>query len=270
MTQNNTIAFEVDASSIGLVTFDQPGRVMNVLTPELLGGFATLLERLEKEDSLKGLVITSGKPTFIVGADIDQLSQITTVEQAFQLGEIGGPPALADGFKNFDRHDAIEPHRPAAVEQHVFAIGPGDDNRPASRGRGENLNHLRPPIRSGGEACAPAHLVKSGGQPRHHLLAATGHLGAAAQGDLQQIEAAQVAGFDLHRRAVLHVVEADVAEHRCAVVARIQRLAGAAGVEHVGAKHARHRLAGLIDIPGVEQRVAGQRVTVRGQHGRRS
>lgn len=87
MTQNNTIAFEVDASGIGLVTFDQPGRVMNVLTPELLGGFATLLERLEKEDSLKGLVITSGKPTFIVGADIDQLSQITTVEQAFQLGE---------------------------------------------------------------------------------------------------------------------------------------------------------------------------------------
>ena len=87
MTQNNTIAFEVDASGIGLVTFDQPGRVMNVLTPELLGGFATLLERLEKEDALKGLVITSGKPTFIVGADIDQLHQITTVEQAFALGE---------------------------------------------------------------------------------------------------------------------------------------------------------------------------------------
>ena len=87
MTQNNTVTFDVDASGIGLVSFDQPGRAMNVLTPELLGGFATLLERLEKEDALKGLVITSGKPTFIVGADIDQLNQITTVEQAFQLGE---------------------------------------------------------------------------------------------------------------------------------------------------------------------------------------
>jgi enoyl-CoA hydratase/carnithine racemase len=54
MTQNNTITFDEDASGIGLVTFDQPGRAMNVLTPELLGGFATLLERLEKEDSLKG------------------------------------------------------------------------------------------------------------------------------------------------------------------------------------------------------------------------
>ncbi len=87
MTQQNSVTFAVDANGIGLVTFDQPGRVMNVLTPDLLGGFATLLERLEKEDGLKGLVLTSGKSSFIVGADIDQLHQITTVEQAFQLGE---------------------------------------------------------------------------------------------------------------------------------------------------------------------------------------
>ncbi|HMZ86582.1 MAG TPA: 3-hydroxyacyl-CoA dehydrogenase NAD-binding domain-containing protein [Giesbergeria sp.] len=87
MTQNNTVTFDVDASGIGLVTFDQPGRAMNVLTPELLGRFATLLDRLEQEEGLKGLVLTSGKSSFIAGADIDQLSQITTVEQAFQLGE---------------------------------------------------------------------------------------------------------------------------------------------------------------------------------------
>ena len=87
MTQNNFLTVEVDAAGIGLVSFDQPGRVMNVLTPDLLGGFATILDRLEKEDALKGLVLTSGKASFIVGADIDQLSQITTVEQAFQLGE---------------------------------------------------------------------------------------------------------------------------------------------------------------------------------------
>lgn len=87
MTQNNFLTLEVDANGIGRLSFDQPGRVMNVLTPELLGGLATLVERLEKEDGLKGLVLTSGKASFIVGADIDQLSQITTVEQAFQLGE---------------------------------------------------------------------------------------------------------------------------------------------------------------------------------------
>ena len=87
MTQQDSVTFEVDASGVGLVTFDQPGRAMNVLTPELLGRFATLLERLEQEEGLKGLVLTSGKSSFIAGADIDQLSQITTVEQAFELGE---------------------------------------------------------------------------------------------------------------------------------------------------------------------------------------
>ncbi len=87
MTQHNSVTFTVDADGIGLVAFDQPGRAMNVLTPDLLGGFATLLDRLEQEEGLKGLVLTSGKSSFIAGADIDQLSQITTVEQAFQLGE---------------------------------------------------------------------------------------------------------------------------------------------------------------------------------------
>ncbi|MGP1629504.1 MAG: 3-hydroxyacyl-CoA dehydrogenase NAD-binding domain-containing protein [Giesbergeria sp.] len=87
MTQNNSVAFEVDANGIGLVTFDQPGRAMNVLTPDLMGGLATIVERLENEDGLKGLVLTSGKPSFIAGADLDQIVQITTVEEAFELAE---------------------------------------------------------------------------------------------------------------------------------------------------------------------------------------
>lgn len=87
MTQNNFLTFEVDAAGIGLATLDQPGRAMNVLTPVLMEAVAALVERLEKEDSLKGLVLTSGKPSFIVGADIDQLNQITTIDQAFRLGE---------------------------------------------------------------------------------------------------------------------------------------------------------------------------------------
>jgi len=87
MTQNNFLTFEVDAAGIGLATLDQPGRVMNVLTPVLMEAVAAIVERLEKEDGLKGLVLTSGKPSFIVGADIDQLNQITTIDQAFRLGE---------------------------------------------------------------------------------------------------------------------------------------------------------------------------------------
>lgn len=88
MTQaNHTVTFDVDANGIGLVTIDQPGRAMNVLNPTLVEPFAAIVERFEKDADIKGLVITSGKSTFIVGADIDQLTQIQTAEEAFKLCE---------------------------------------------------------------------------------------------------------------------------------------------------------------------------------------
>lgn len=79
--------FELDAAGIALVTIDMPGRAMNVLNPTLMEPFAALVQRLESDDAIKGLVITSAKPTFIVGADIDQLTQIRTAEEAFKLCE---------------------------------------------------------------------------------------------------------------------------------------------------------------------------------------
>ncbi len=84
---NQAFTFDVDANGIGLVTIDMPGRAMNVLNPTLVEPFAELVNKLETDASLKGLVITSGKSTFIVGADIDQLTQITSAEEAFKLCE---------------------------------------------------------------------------------------------------------------------------------------------------------------------------------------
>ncbi|CAH0351631.1 3-hydroxyacyl-CoA dehydrogenase NAD-binding domain-containing protein [Aquabacterium sp. CECT 9606] len=87
MTQSQAFTFDIDADGIGLVTIDMPGRAMNVLNPTLVEPFAALVQQLETDANLKGLVITSGKPTFIVGADIDQLTQITSAEEAFKLCE---------------------------------------------------------------------------------------------------------------------------------------------------------------------------------------
>jgi 3-hydroxyacyl-CoA dehydrogenase/enoyl-CoA hydratase/3-hydroxybutyryl-CoA epimerase len=87
MIQNNAFTLEVDADGIGLVTLDMPDRAMNVLNPVLLEPFARLVDQLETDASLKGLVLTSAKPTFVVGADIDQLAQICTAEEAFALCE---------------------------------------------------------------------------------------------------------------------------------------------------------------------------------------
>ena len=86
-TTSQAFTFEIDADGIGLVTIDMPGRAMNVLNPTLTAPFAELVTRLETDATLKGLVITSGKATFIVGADIDQLTQITSAEEAYTLCE---------------------------------------------------------------------------------------------------------------------------------------------------------------------------------------
>ena len=87
MTQPQAFTLDIDANGIGLVTIDMPGRAMNVLNPTLTAPFAELVTRLETDAAIKGLVITSGKPTFIVGADIDQLTQITSADEAYTLCE---------------------------------------------------------------------------------------------------------------------------------------------------------------------------------------
>jgi 3-hydroxyacyl-CoA dehydrogenase/enoyl-CoA hydratase/3-hydroxybutyryl-CoA epimerase len=87
MTQAQAFTFNIDADGIGLVTIDMPGRAMNVLNPTLVEPFAALVQQLETDANLKGLVITSGKPTFIVGADIDQLTRITSAQEAYELCE---------------------------------------------------------------------------------------------------------------------------------------------------------------------------------------
>ncbi|WP_323119847.1 3-hydroxyacyl-CoA dehydrogenase NAD-binding domain-containing protein [Burkholderia alba] len=88
MKQDNAVRFEIDADGIGLVTFDQPDRAMNVLNPSLVEPFAAIVERLAEEPAIKGLVVTSAKPAFVAGADIDQLAAIRTADEAFHLCEM--------------------------------------------------------------------------------------------------------------------------------------------------------------------------------------
>lgn len=69
------------------VTIDQSDRKMNVIGNGFTDAFATLTDSFIADESAKGLILTSGKSTFIVGADIDQLSNIKTAQQGFELVE---------------------------------------------------------------------------------------------------------------------------------------------------------------------------------------
>ena len=69
------------------VTIDQTERKMNVIGEGFNEAFATITDTFINDQDAKGLILTSGKSTFVVGADIDQLATIETAEQAFALVE---------------------------------------------------------------------------------------------------------------------------------------------------------------------------------------
>ena len=76
-----------DDEGIVTVTIAQADRKMNVIDDNFNHSFAALSDAFINDESAKGLIITSGKDSFIAGADIDQLANIQTHEQAFELVE---------------------------------------------------------------------------------------------------------------------------------------------------------------------------------------
>jgi 3-hydroxyacyl-CoA dehydrogenase / enoyl-CoA hydratase / 3-hydroxybutyryl-CoA epimerase len=65
-----------DADGIAVITWDMPGRSMNVMNDVSLGEFATAVDQVLADPETKGVVITSGKPAFIAGADLDWLEAL--------------------------------------------------------------------------------------------------------------------------------------------------------------------------------------------------
>jgi 3-hydroxyacyl-CoA dehydrogenase/enoyl-CoA hydratase/3-hydroxybutyryl-CoA epimerase len=66
--------FETDADGIALVTWDSPGRSMNVLGPEVIEEIGKFVDLVASDEKIKGAVVTSGKDGFSGGADLTMLS----------------------------------------------------------------------------------------------------------------------------------------------------------------------------------------------------
>ena len=87
MKANTAVQFDKAADGIVTLTLDMPGRSMNVLNDELTEPFAAAIEQIEGDDSITGVIITSGKKEFLAGADIDKVYAITDPAEAFKLAE---------------------------------------------------------------------------------------------------------------------------------------------------------------------------------------
>jgi 3-hydroxyacyl-CoA dehydrogenase/enoyl-CoA hydratase/3-hydroxybutyryl-CoA epimerase len=73
--QNFTI--DIDADGIALITWNMPGRSMNVIDEKVMEELAAVVERVATEDAIKGAVLTSGKDSFCGGADLTMLETLS-------------------------------------------------------------------------------------------------------------------------------------------------------------------------------------------------
>jgi len=71
--------FDVDADGIALVTWDMPGRSMNVIDMGVIEELAGLVEKVATDAAIKGAVITSAKDAFCGGADLTMLERMGAI-----------------------------------------------------------------------------------------------------------------------------------------------------------------------------------------------
>ena len=98
MEDDPTTLFQttLDADGVLLATLDMPGRTMNVFSAGLMDALDALMSRVEQDPAVRSVVITSGKPSFLAGADLSmvrgytELARTATPAQMFETcGRLG-------------------------------------------------------------------------------------------------------------------------------------------------------------------------------------
>lgn len=71
---------------VAVITLDTPGEKVNKLNEALMNEFTSFIDSFEKDDSLDGALLISGKEgNFIAGADIEMFKTRETAEELEQL-----------------------------------------------------------------------------------------------------------------------------------------------------------------------------------------
>jgi 3-hydroxyacyl-CoA dehydrogenase/enoyl-CoA hydratase/3-hydroxybutyryl-CoA epimerase len=119
-TQSNPIksafSLEVREDGVAVLTMDVPGETMNTLKMEFADQVNTMLDEIERDPKIKGVVLISGKAdSFVAGADIAMLDACETEREVEALS--------IKGQKTFDRIENMPIPFVAAI--HGPALGGG-------------------------------------------------------------------------------------------------------------------------------------------------
>ncbi|CAM4197509.1 3-hydroxyacyl-CoA dehydrogenase [Novosphingobium lubricantis] len=69
------LKLETNADGFAILTLDAAGQSMNVVNDAFLADMEAVTAQIAADDSIKGVILTSGKPAFMAGADLTQLVQ---------------------------------------------------------------------------------------------------------------------------------------------------------------------------------------------------
>jgi len=127
-----------DADGILLVTFDMPGRSMNVLNMSSMDEIAELTDMIKTDESIIGAVITSGKKAFCAGADLEEMGgNLSSAREAMAKDPEGAKKELFDNIYRLNRlfRDLETCGKPVAAALNGLALGGGFEFVMACTGR---------------------------------------------------------------------------------------------------------------------------------------
>ena len=107
--------FEVDGDGIALVTWDMPGRSMNVIDAAVGRELNAIIEQVKSDAAIKGAVVASAKESFSAGADQDKID----ISIVSFLGEGGSD---ADNVNRWRQQLQLPPMSPAAIATQVAPL----------------------------------------------------------------------------------------------------------------------------------------------------
>jgi 3-hydroxyacyl-CoA dehydrogenase/enoyl-CoA hydratase/3-hydroxybutyryl-CoA epimerase len=104
------------AGGVATLLLDEPGESLNVIEPGMMDEFFAILQRLERDEAVKGIVLASGKKEgFVAGAKIDLIQAAGSAAEAERLAR-----QLQGAFDRLERYP-----KPVVVAVHGACVGGG-------------------------------------------------------------------------------------------------------------------------------------------------
>lgn len=91
-SEEGSLRLALEDGGLARLTFDAPDRSVNILTSEVMGRLSEILAELGEAcagGEVRALLVSSAKPTFIVGADIGELAEVDDPNAAAELARLG-------------------------------------------------------------------------------------------------------------------------------------------------------------------------------------